>query len=99
MYERNAPAFGNMVSYVTGGGGGVLEPTGGFGCTAIDLYSIGWSPTGTVGSRCGAATAPTSPSQVYHFLHLTVSGSTVTGAPQKPLRQTFGLGTHHLPST
>ena len=36
MYERNAPALGNMVSYVTGGGGAVLEPTGGFGCTAID---------------------------------------------------------------
>ena len=44
MYERNAPALGNMVSYVTGGGGGVLEPTGGYGCTAIDAYSIGWSP-------------------------------------------------------
>ena len=41
MYERNAPAIGNLVSYVTGGGGGVLEPTGGSGCTGIDAYSIG----------------------------------------------------------
>ena len=41
----------------------------------IDLYSIGWSPTSNVGSRCGNATAPTSPSQVYHYLHVTVSDS------------------------
>ncbi|MDQ1481649.1 MAG: acid phosphatase type 7, partial [Actinomycetota bacterium] len=99
MYERNAPALGNMVSYVTGGGGGVLEPTGGYGCTAIDLYSIGWSPTGNVGSRCGSATAPTSPSQVYHFLHVTVSGSTVTVAPQNALGQTFDVATYNFPAT
>ena len=99
MYERNAPGLGNMVSYVTGGGGGVLEPTGGFGCTAIDLYSIGWSPTGNVGSRCGSAIAPTSPSQVYHFLHVTISGSTVTVAPQNALGQTFDAVTYNFPST
>ena len=99
MYERNAPALGNMVSYVTGGGGGVLEPTGGVGCTPIDLSSIGWSPTGNIGSRCGNATAPTSPSQVYHFLHVTVSGATVTVAPENALGQTFDVVTYHFPST
>ena len=99
MYERNAPALGNMVSYVTGGGGGVLEPTGGYGCTSIDLYSIGWSPTSNAGSRCGGATAPTSPSQVYHFLHVTVAGSTVTVAPRNALGQTFDVVTYNFPST
>ncbi len=99
MYERNAPAIGRMVSYVTGGGGGVLEPTGGNGCTSVDLYSIGWSPTSNIGSRCGSATsAPTSPSQVYHFLHVTVSGSTVTVAPTNVLGQTFDVATYAFPS-
>ena len=56
MYQRNAPAQGAMVSYVTGGGG-VPEPTGGLGCSPEDLYSIGWSrPTTwvTVRHRAGS---------------------------------------------
>lgn len=99
MYERNAPVLGHMVTYVTGGGGAVLEPTGGKGCTpSFDLYSIGWSPTSNVGSGCGAATVPTSPSQVYHFLHVTVSGSTVTVAPENALGQTFDVTTYQFPT-
>ncbi|MGH8860699.1 MAG: DUF7594 domain-containing protein, partial [Jatrophihabitantaceae bacterium] len=100
MYERNAPVLGSMVSYVTGGGGATLEPTGGFGCTEVDRYSIGWSPTAGVGSRCGsAATAPTSPSQVYHFLHVTVSGSSVTVAPQNALGTVFDQAMYQFPTT
>jgi hypothetical protein len=100
MYERNAPAVGSMVSYVTGGGGATLEPTAGHGCTAIDLYSIGWSSTAGVGSRCGAgALTPTSPSQVYHFLHVTVAGSTVTVAPENSLGTVFDQVTYAFPTT
>lgn len=99
MYQRNAPIVGSMVTYVTGGGGGVLEPTGGFGCSSTDLYSIGWSPTSNVGSRCGSASAPTSPSQVYHFLHVAVSGSTVTVTPENALGQTFDVATYSFPFT
>lgn len=99
MYERNAAAIGSMVSYVTGGGGAVLEPTAGRGCTAIDLYSIGWSPTNNSGSHCGAATAPSSASQVYHFLHVTVSGSSVTVSPENALGQTFDVVTYQFPSS
>jgi hypothetical protein len=99
MYQRNAPAQGRMVSYLTGGGGGVLEPTGGLGCSSGDLYSIGWSPTDNVGSRCGAAPIPTSPSQVYHFLHVTVSGSSVTVAPQNAQGHSFDVITYQFPST
>jgi hypothetical protein len=99
MYQRNAPIIGGMISYVTGGGGGVLEPTGGFGCSSTDLYSIGWSPTSNVGSRCGSATAPSSPSQVYHFLHVAVSGSTVTVTPENSLGQTFDIASYSFPFT
>jgi hypothetical protein len=100
MYERNAPAIGSMVSYVTGGGGATLEPTAGHGCTAIDLYSIGWDPGAGVGSRCGTgASTPTSPSQVYHFLHVTVSGSDVTVAPENALGNVFDTVTYHFATT
>lgn len=98
MYQRNAAVLGNLVSYVTGGGGGVLEPTGGLGCTAIDAYSIGWSPTNQSGTRCGAAPVPTSAAQVYHYLHVSVSGSTVTVAPTNALGNTFDVTTYNFPS-
>jgi hypothetical protein len=94
MYERNVAAIGSMVSYVTGGGGGLLEPTGGKGCTAIDAYSIGWSPTKGTGTRCGAAPVPTSASQVFHYLHVTVSGSSVTVAPVNAAGNTFDVVTY-----
>lgn len=91
MYQRNNPSLGGMVSYVTGGGGATLEPTGGLGCSSLDAYSIGWSPTSNTGSRCGTANLPTSASQVYHFLHVTVSGATVTVSPENALGQTFDV--------
>jgi hypothetical protein len=94
MYQRNKAALGNMVSYVTGGGGATLEPTGGKGCTSIDAYSIGWSPTKSTGTACGGAVKPTSASQVYHYLHVTVSGSTVTVAPRNAAGQTFDQVTY-----
>jgi Calcineurin-like phosphoesterase/Purple acid Phosphatase, N-terminal domain len=99
MYERNAPVIGNMVSYVTGGGGATLEPTGGVGCTNVDRYSIGWSPPSNVGSRCGLATTPTSADQVYHYLHVTVSGSTVTVEPRNSLGNTFDVATYTFPTS
>ena len=36
---------------------------------------------------------------MYHFLHVTVSGSTVTVAPQNALGQTFDVVTYNFPST
>jgi hypothetical protein len=100
MYERNAPVIGSMVSYVTGGGGATLEPTAGHGCTSVDLYSIGWDPTAGVGSRCGTgATTPASPSQVYHFLHVSVSGTDVTVAPENALGTVFDQITYHFTTT
>jgi hypothetical protein len=65
-YQRIAPRrTGQLVSYVVGGGGGVLEPvSGGSTCKTLlntaDVYAIGWSPSKTTagagkGSYCGPA--------------------------------------------
>jgi L,D-peptidoglycan transpeptidase YkuD (ErfK/YbiS/YcfS/YnhG family) len=90
LYERNtASAAGMPVSYVTGGGGGTLEPIS--GCTSIDAYGIGWSPGRSKGSACGAAATPTSAAQVYHFLKVTVSGGSVTVTPTNSLGQAFDV--------
>jgi hypothetical protein len=92
IYERNAKQAGeSFVSYVTGGGGATLEPVS--GCHSFDAYAIGWSPTKLKGSSCGSATAPTSASQVFHFLLVTVSGTTVTVAPTDELGRTFDVQT------
>lgn len=99
IYERNAQQPGeSFVSYVTGGGGAPLEPvgTGTSGCGSYDAYAVGWSPTKNRGYECGAAvgTPLTSASQVYHFLLVTVSGSTVTVAPTDETGRTFDVQTY-----
>jgi Calcineurin-like phosphoesterase/Fibronectin type III domain len=96
IYERNTPSGPNMpVTYVTGGGGGTLEPMG--HCHAYDAYAIGWSPSKSKGSACGAAPPPTSPTKVFHFLKVTVSGSTVTVTPTDENGNTFDVQTYNFP--
>lgn len=97
VYERNTQQPGeSFVSYVTGGGGATLEPVGTAGCGSYDAYAIGWSPTKLKGYTCGAATAPTSASQVYHYLLVTVSGSQVTVAPTNSSGQQFDVVTYNF---
>ncbi len=92
IYERNVPTGpGTFPSYVTGGGGGLLQPVGESPCHAFDAYAIGWSPTKSTGSRCGAATAPSSADHVYHYLLVTVSGTTVTVTPTDEYGRTFDV--------
>ncbi|HEX4777164.1 MAG TPA: metallophosphoesterase, partial [Acidimicrobiia bacterium] len=96
LYERNAPAGGknrqSLVTYVTGGGGAQVQSNS--ACSANDKYSVGWSFTRSVGTSCGGAPVPTSPTQVYHFLKVTVAGSRVTVTPTDELGRTFDVQTY-----
>ncbi len=98
-YQRIAPtAAGQVVSYVTGGGGGILEPVlGGSTCTTLQkseaIYALGWSPTKGTGSSCGT-TAPLSAAQVFNFLKVTVTGTTVTVSPVNAAGQVFDQQTY-----
>ncbi|HEY2003992.1 MAG TPA: metallophosphoesterase [Candidatus Saccharimonadia bacterium] len=95
IYERNSRYQSeSFVSYVTGGGGSVLEPVGTGGCGTYDAYAIGWSPTALKGYKCGAAIAPSSASQVYHFLLVSVKGLTVSVTPTASTGQTFDVQTY-----
>ena len=95
IYERNTKQAGeSFVSYVTGGGGSVLEPVGTAGCGSYDAYAIGWSPTKLKGYKCGAAPLPASPAAVYHYLLVTVNGSQVTVTPTDENGQQFDVMTY-----
>ncbi|MGH8962400.1 MAG: metallophosphoesterase, partial [Jatrophihabitantaceae bacterium] len=93
IYERTtASASGMPITYVTGGGGATLEPMG--TCNTYDAYAIGWSPTSGTGSTCGSARAPSAASAVYHYLKVTVSGTSVTVTPTDSLGHTFDIRTY-----
>jgi hypothetical protein len=92
-YARSQPSAAGMpVSYVTGGGGATLEPVS--RCSAPIVAALGWSySSSTHGSSCGSLPRPTSIDQVFHFLLVTVDGSTVTVAPTDELGRTFDVQT------
>ena len=97
-YERIAPSgAGQITNYVTGGGGGVLEPVStGSSCSAFkssgSIYAIGWSPTSNTGTVCGSGVpTPQSAAQVFNFLKVTVNGGTVTVTPTNAAGQTFDV--------
>lgn len=97
IYQRNRRPADGMITYVTGGGGAAPEPIGGGGCSALDAYGIGWSTTANSGSNCGTAQIPSESAQVFHFLLVHVSGTTVAVTPTDELgrafdRQTYDFG-------
>jgi hypothetical protein len=97
IYERNTQQAGeSFVSYVTGGGGAVLEPVGTAGCGSYDAYAIGWSPTKLKGYKCGAAPVPISSAAVFHYLMVTVNGTQVTVAPTDENGQQFDVMTYNF---
>jgi Calcineurin-like phosphoesterase len=112
-YQRIAPSGpGQIVNYVTGGGGGVLGPVDtGTTCQSFQasgsIYALGWSPSSTdstvgTGSYCGpAATAPAAltAADVYNFLKVTVSGDTVTVTPTNAAGATFDVQTYTFTPT
>ncbi len=94
-YERNLTAGPNTIlSYVTGGGGGVISTVAGKGCSSWDAYAIGWTYGTGTGQKCGSAPAPTSDSMVYHFLKITIQGNTVVVDPINAAGQVFDEQTY-----
>ena len=79
IYERNVATPGGVTNYVTGGGGAQAEPVS--SCTSADAYAVGWSYGSSKGSACGGAPPPGNDSRVYHFLKVTVNGTSVTVNP------------------
>jgi len=101
-YQRIIPSQPNQItSYVTGGGGGVLEPVD--NCSGLgSIYALGWSPSGAgptsgTGSSCGTA-QPQSAADVYNFLRVTVTGSTIVVTPTNAAGNTFDPQTYGPPS-
>jgi len=93
-YARSTPS-GLPVDYVTGGGGGKLEPA--TVCGAPVAAALGWSySSSTHGSSCGSIARPTSIDHVFHFLLVTVNGSTVTVAPTDEQGRTFDVHTYNF---
>jgi hypothetical protein len=88
VYERNFPQVGNLVTYVTGGGGGSPSPIN--SCSPFDAFALGAS------SSCRTA-VPEIPLQVFHFLLVTVERDAITVTPTDALgtpfdQQRFPLG-------
>jgi hypothetical protein len=97
VYERNRrPTAHSVVSYVTGGGGARLQSIGGSGCSSFDAYGLGWKASTNTGSACGAARRPSTSSSVYHFLLVTVRGSTVTVRGVNETGAVFDSQTYHF---
>jgi chitodextrinase len=92
IYQRNVAPPGGVTSYVTGGGG--ARSTTVSHCSTTDAYAIGWSYSKNKGNACGGAPVPSADAQVYHFLRVTVTGSTVTVAPTDSQGHTFDVRTY-----
>jgi hypothetical protein len=100
VYERNAATGpGTFPTYITGGGGGTLQPVAEAGCSSFDAYAIGWSPSKSKGSKCGSAPVPDAATRVFHFLKVSVNGTSVTVAPTDELGRTFDVQTYDFSST
>lgn len=95
-YQRHVSTPGGVTSYVTGGGGAKATSIASNGCQTTDAYGVGWSYTKSKGTVCGAAPVPTSDAQVYHFLKVTVAGTTVTVAPTDSRGRTFDQQTYNF---
>ena len=94
IYTRSTPSSAGMpVTYVTGGGGARLEPA--TVCGAPIAAALGWSySSSTHGSSCGSLPRPTTIDRVFHFLLVTVNGSSVTVTPTDELGRTFDVQTY-----
>ncbi|MGH9079401.1 MAG: fibronectin type III domain-containing protein, partial [Acidimicrobiales bacterium] len=98
-YQRIVPSqSGQITNYVTGGGGGVLEPVSNCSGVGGSVYALGWSPTSNSGYSCGTS-APGSAADVYNFLKVTVTGSSITVDPENAAGKVFDPQTYGPPTT
>jgi len=96
IYERNVPSAGHgLVNYVTGGGG-AHPPISIGSCSDFDAYAIGWSNQGSGGSSCRAP-EPTARDQIFHYLLVSVNGTSVTVTPTNQWGETFDPVTYTFP--
>ena len=91
FYQRNHANADGLVTYITGGGGAKVASVN--HCSPFNAYAIGWSFSKNQGSSCNAP-PPTSPQQVYHFLLVTVNGTTITVTPTDENGRTFDVQTY-----
>jgi hypothetical protein len=92
-YARSLGSATAPVNYVTGGGGAHLEPA--TLCDAPIAAALGWSySSSTHGSSCGSLPRPDTIDHVFHFLLVTVKGTTVTVTPTDELGRTFDVQTY-----
>ena len=96
-YQRNDAPPGGVPTHVSGGGGANLESIGVGGCSALDVYGVGWSNQSNVGSACGSAPVPEAKDRVHHFLLVSVNGTSVTVTPTDELGRTFDPVTYNTP--
>ena len=67
-----------------------------------DIFAIGRNPVTNLGSSCStnnSVPAPTSAADVYNFLKVTVSGTSVTVTPYNAAGATFDVQTYTYPAT
>jgi chitodextrinase len=101
-YQRIVPtAPGTVANFVTGGGGGILEPVDSNSdksgeCQKLiaqaNVYAVGWSPTTSKGSACSngnKVSTPTSAMQVFNYLKVTVNSGLVTVTAYNAENQPF----------
>jgi calcineurin-like phosphoesterase family protein/purple acid phosphatase-like protein len=92
-YARSPGSADAPVNYVTGGGGARLQPA--TVCGPPIAAALGWSySSSTHGSSCGTLPRPESIDRVFHFLLVTVKGTTVTVTPTDELGRTFDVQTY-----
>jgi hypothetical protein len=96
IYERNLkPDSGSLISYITGAGG-TIDLASISTCSSYDAYAIGWSDSTNKGTACNAK-VPGGRDRVYHFLLVSVSGSTVTVTPTNERGEHFDVQTYQFP--
>ena len=98
IYQRNRAVDPHgLVTYVTGGGGADVQTIG--PCSPLDMYGRGFSDTSGTGNKCGTGPVPTDRAQVFHYLIVSVSGTSVTVTPTDSLGNTFDVVTYDFSTT